>query len=314
MRNAPVYRPLVDLATLEERHIIQTYRLNRQTIMDLVTQLELELLPAIRHPSAIPPTVQVLSVLHFLVSGSFQMTVSLAAGMSQPMFSNSLKDVLCALLQHMASYIRFPHHADLPTVKAAFYNLALVTHMIGAIYGIHIVLVPPRTSEQVYSNRKNFYSTNVQVVCQADQYITQVTVRLPGSVHDSYFLQNSTIPHIMAPLRRYRVCLISMYPYICVPFCSQHTSQLTLHPPGPDMAHTSVHTGDSGYPDLPWLLTPVRHPTTVAENRYNEAHGSTRRVTELTIGLLKARFKCLHIFGGALLYTPQKVCQIIVAC
>ncbi|KAJ1124287.1 hypothetical protein NDU88_002748 [Pleurodeles waltl] len=73
-------------------------------------------------------------------------------------------------------------------------------------------------------------------------------------------------------------------------------------------------TGDSGYRNLSWLLTPVRNPRTRAEERYNEAHGRTRRVIERTAGLLKARFRCLHLTGGSLFYSPKKVRQIIVAC
>ncbi|KAJ1115607.1 hypothetical protein NDU88_003829 [Pleurodeles waltl] len=188
-RHPPVYRPLVDLLTIKERHVIITYRLDRATIQELCTQLEPDLMSAIRHPTGIPPQVQVLSVLHFLASGSFQTTVAIASGMSQPMFSNILSRVLSALLKHMRSYIVFPQVEDLPTVK-----------------------------------------------------------------------------------------------------------------------------GDSGYPNLSWLLTPVRNPRTRAEGRYNEAHGRTRRVIERTFGLLKARFQCLHMTGGSLFYSPKKVCQIIVAC
>ncbi|KAJ1199895.1 hypothetical protein NDU88_003727 [Pleurodeles waltl] len=133
-----VYRPLVDLSTMEERHVILTYTLDRATIQELCAQLEPDLMSAICHPTGIPPLVQVLSVLHFLAS-------------------------------------------------------------------------------------------------------------------------------------------------------------------------------DSGYPNLSWLLTPVRNPRSRAEERYNEAHGRTRRVVERTFSLLKARFPCLHMTGGSLYYSPKKVCQNIVA-
>ncbi|KAJ1118075.1 hypothetical protein NDU88_006270 [Pleurodeles waltl] len=76
----------------------------------------------------------------------------------------------------------------------------------------------------------------------------------------------------------------------------------------------AVDVGDSGYPNLSWLLTPVRNPRTRADKRYNEAHGRTKRIIERTFGLLKARFWCLHMTGGSLFFSPKKVCQIIVAC
>ncbi|KAJ1203756.1 hypothetical protein NDU88_007537 [Pleurodeles waltl] len=121
---------------------------------------------------------------------------------------------------------------------------------------------------------------NVQMVCLADQYISQVNAMFPGSVHDAYILRNSSIDYVMGQLQRHRVWLL----------------------------------GDSGYPNLSWLLTPVRNPRTRAEERYNEAHMRTRRVIERTFGLLKARFRCLHMTGGSLFYSPKKVCQIIAAC
>ncbi|KAJ1215302.1 hypothetical protein NDU88_002911 [Pleurodeles waltl] len=69
----------------------------------------------------------------------------------------------------------------------------------------------------------------------------------------------------------------------------------------------------TGCPNLSWLLTLVRNPRTRAEERYNEALGHTRRIIERTFGLLKARFRCLHLTGGSLYYSPKKLCQIIVA-
>ncbi|KAJ1176915.1 hypothetical protein NDU88_002182 [Pleurodeles waltl] len=121
---------------------------------------------------------------------------------------------------------------------------------------------------------------NVQMVCLADQYISHANAKFPGSVHEAYILRNSSIPYVMGQLQRHCVWLL----------------------------------GDSGYPNLSWLLTPGRNPRTRAGERYNEARGRTRRIIERAFGLLKARFRCLHITGGYLVYSPKKVCQIIVAC
>ncbi|KAJ1127355.1 hypothetical protein NDU88_005758 [Pleurodeles waltl] len=142
-RHPPVYRPLVDLSTMEERHIFVTYRLGRTTIQELCAQLEPELVSAIRHPTRIPPLVQVLSVPHFLASGSCQTTVAIASGMSQEMFSNVLSIVLSALLKHIRSYIVLPQVEDLPTVKVDFYALGHIPNIIGAIDGTHVALVTP---------------------------------------------------------------------------------------------------------------------------------------------------------------------------
>ncbi|KAJ1099091.1 hypothetical protein NDU88_004195 [Pleurodeles waltl] len=142
-RHPPVYRPLVDLSTMEERHVIITYRLDHATIQELCAQLEPDLMSAIHHPTGIPPQVQVLSVLHFLASGSFQTTVAIASGMSQPMFSNVLSRVLSALLKHMQSYIVFPQVEDLPTMKGDFYALGHIPNITGAIDGTHVALIPP---------------------------------------------------------------------------------------------------------------------------------------------------------------------------
>ncbi|KAJ1120126.1 hypothetical protein NDU88_008301 [Pleurodeles waltl] len=199
----------VDLATMEDRNIIITYRLDRTTIQELGAQLEPDLMSATRQPTGVPPLVQVLSVLHFLASGSFQATVAMASGMSQPMFSNVLTRVLSALLKHMRSYIVFPQVEDLATVKADFYALGHIPNIIGAIDGTHVAFVPPpRRNEQVFRNRKSYHSMNVQMVCLADQYISHVNAKYPGSVHDAFILMNSSIPYVMGQLQRHWVpCL-----------------------------------------------------------------------------------------------------------
>ena len=39
-----------------------------------------------------------------------------------------------------------------------------------------------------FVNRKQFYSINVQAVCDSDAFITNIVARWPGSTHDSRIL------------------------------------------------------------------------------------------------------------------------------
>ncbi|KAJ1192561.1 hypothetical protein NDU88_001868 [Pleurodeles waltl] len=128
-----------------------------------------------------------------------------------------------------------------------------ISNIIGVIDGTHIAFVPACQNEQVFRNRKTFQSMTVQMLCLADKYISHVNVKYPESVHDAFVLRNSSIPNVMGQLQRHRVWLI----------------------------------GVSGYPNLSWLLTPVRNARTRAEERYDEAHGRTRRIIERTFGPLK---------------------------
>lgn len=58
----------------------------------------------------------------------------------------------------------------------------------------------------------------------------------------------------------------------------------------------------------------MAHPQTPKEAHFNTAHAGARSVVERTIGMLKGRWRCLDASGGKLLYEPQKVCKIILAC
>ncbi|XP_068177256.1 putative nuclease HARBI1 [Antennarius striatus] len=71
-----------------------------------------------------------------------------------------------------------------------------------------------------------------------------------------------------------------------------------------------VLLGDRAYPCQPWLLPPYPDPEPGPRQNFNRAHCRTRARVEMTIGLLKARFQCLH----HLTTTPERACDTIVAC
>ncbi|KTF85849.1 hypothetical protein cypCar_00044206, partial [Cyprinus carpio] len=68
-----------------------------------------------------------------------------------------------------------------------------------------------------------------------------------------------------------------------------------------------VLLGDRGYGCQSFLLTPFTDPQE-AQQAYN--HARTRARVEMTFGLLKARFHCLH----KLRVSPARACDITVAC
>ncbi|KAJ1159695.1 hypothetical protein NDU88_000200 [Pleurodeles waltl] len=128
---------------------------------------------------------------------------------------------------------------DLATLKAGIYAVGHIPNIIGVIDGTHTVFVPTRQNEQVFRNRKSFHSMNVQMVCLVDQYLSHINAKYPGLVHDVFVLGNSSIPNVMSQLQRHRVWLL----------------------------------GETGYPNLLLLPTPVKNARTRAEERYDEAHG-----------------------------------------
>ncbi|RVE45300.1 hypothetical protein evm_010072 [Chilo suppressalis] len=72
--------------------------------------------------------------------------------------------------------------------------------------------------------------------------------------------------------------------------------------------------GDSGYAQREFMMTPIVNAAAgSAEQFYTERHCSARNRVERTIGLLKARWRCL-LKHTVLHYKPDMVSKIINAC
>ena len=111
-----------------------------------------------------------------------------------------------------------------------------------------------------FVNRKQFYSINVQAVCDSDAFITNIVACWPGSTHDSRIFENRNTADKLR-----------------------------------DGVLDGILLGDSGYACRAYLLTPILKPKNAGEVRYNTAHRRTRCIIERCFGLLKRRFPCLHL-------------------
>lgn len=110
--------------------------------------------------------------------------------------------------------------------------------------------------QDVYRNRKGYFSINVQVICDASLKFLNVVGRWPGSVHDNTIFNNCRI-------RR-------KFEQGAFPNC--------------------VLLGDSGYAIRNYFLTPLANPTNRAQTLYNESLIRTRNIVERSIGVWKRRF------------------------
>ena len=72
-----------------------------------------------------------------------------------------------------------------------------------------------------------------------------------------------------------------------------------------------TYLGDSAYSTNDWLIPPFRqNARDPAEQRFNVAHKSTRRIIECAYGILKERFPCLNYLRVA----PNYAAKIVMAC
>ncbi|XP_064646164.1 putative nuclease HARBI1 [Lineus longissimus] len=277
MRRERIFRDRVHpLEIYNDLQLYQRYRLDRQTILDLVDAVRNYIEPQTDRNHALPADLKVLATLRFYASGSFQEVTGDTVHISQPSMSRIITQVTDALIHLLHNIIKFPALQDIPRISAAFYEIANFPGIIGLIDGTHVWIIGPTHHEWRYVNRKNYYSINVQVVMDAHYRFINVVARWPGSTHDSIILRESGLAEVMEVWQGNEVLL-----------------------------------GDSGYPVRPWLMTPFLNPNTPQQRRYNRSHKRTRCLVERGIGQWKRRFHCLH---GQLRYTPLKACGIISAC
>ncbi|KAL4721589.1 hypothetical protein ACJJTC_018550 [Scirpophaga incertulas] len=164
-----------------------------------------------------------------------------------------------------------------------FYSKYGIPGIIGCINGSHFKIVMPRKEEEhFYYNRKHYHSLNVQMVCDDQYRIINVNSKFGGANHVAFVWQNSELNDYVQALH-------------------QSGEMVWL-------------LGDSGYPQRPWLMTPILDSMPESEeDRYNKKHRKARVLIENTFSRIKNRWRCLHK-DRVLHYKPLKCARIILTC
>ncbi|KAJ8929627.1 hypothetical protein NQ314_011494 [Rhamnusium bicolor] len=205
--------------------------------------------------------------------------------LSQQSVSRCIKEVSTLIVNHLApDWILFPNTPnEINKVKAQFMRKTRFPGVLGAIDCTHISIIAPVVEEHNYLNRKGYHSKNVQIICDADLLILNINSRYPGAVHDSFIWRNSVIHEEL----RHR-------------YNAGDTNSWLL--------------GDSGYPQQPWLMTPIVNAAPgTPEFIYTERHVLSRNVIERLNGVFKGRFRCISQ-ERKLRYDPVTVGKIVTSC
>ncbi|XP_067205435.1 putative nuclease HARBI1 [Linepithema humile] len=282
-----LYFPLMQyLSCGHKRHYVENYlqlveswteyefkehlRLSRQTALQLIDEYETsEFMP--NHLYGIRPISGRLSIyilLWFMANTEPLRTISDRFNVSISSVFRIIRRLIAWLLTKTDEIITWPQHEKVLAVCEGFFSKRRIPQVLGAIDCTHIRIEKPSTSEQLYCNRKKFFSIHLQAIVDSNMRFTNVYIGEPGSLHDARILRRSLI------------------------YERANEEKETVFP------NDTFLLGDSAYPSLPWLVPPFRDNghLTPQQIEFNFIHSSTRMVVERTFGFLKGRFRRIKFF------------------
>ncbi|XP_071649420.1 putative nuclease HARBI1 [Temnothorax longispinosus] len=278
-------RDAVNPFEIPESQFLSLYRLSKDAVLALCINIQPYVQEAVR-PTAIPLDIKVLATLNFLSSGSYQRRVGqdFLSCMCQASISGAIHEIINAINVIIPQWIKFPVQAnEIEIIQQQFWINTNFPGVIGAVDGTHIAIWPPvKRREHLYINRKLYHSLNVMIVSDYNGRILAVVANHGGRTHDARVWSSSRLSRHM--LNQYE----------------NGRRNLWL-------------LGDSGYPLLPYLMTPkLNQPPRSPGALYTDAHATARCCVERTIGVLKGRWRCLRKERG-LHYSPEFAALIVNA-
>ncbi|XP_067214514.1 putative nuclease HARBI1 [Linepithema humile] len=263
----------------EEKDFQRRFVISKKSFEMLLQKIENKIQYNTNRNAAIPPVIQLLVTLRFYATGCFLITAADFCGISETSAHKIIHRVSPEIAALRNDFIKLPLLSEeIRENEQKFFKVAKFIRVIGCMDCTHIKVESFGGENcELYRNRKGFFSINVQVIINAKLEIIDIVARWPGSTHDSTIFNHSRIKTLFD-------------------------------------AHTfgdSLLLADSGYPNLPYLMTPLLHPTTPEEHLYNEAQIRTRTRIERCFGIWKRRFAILSI--GMRCRTVENTFPIIIA-
>ncbi|KAL6469081.1 hypothetical protein MHYP_G00226050 [Metynnis hypsauchen] len=139
IRRERVFCDHYDFLAHDDDWLISRFRFPRAVLLELCAELGPVLERETARSRALPVPLQVLTMLGFLATGSFQRELADRSGISQSSLSRAMPAVLDGIICMSAKYIKFPYEAvDQANIKAQFAAIAGFPNVIGAIDCTHM--------------------------------------------------------------------------------------------------------------------------------------------------------------------------------
>nr|CAI5832608.1 unnamed protein product [Callosobruchus analis] len=256
-----VFRPRINCVFRSVFEFNERFRMSSIQMEQLRMDIGHMLLPPTDRSHALSTKMQLCIALHWLGNGGQYHVIADTHGVSKASVCRCVRNVV-----HAVNQIKFPQCVNWPehilNVSAGFFAIAGFPQVIGCVDGTLVKIDAPTENEPEFVDRNEKHSINCMIVCGPNLEIYYASANWPGSVHDARVLRNSTLFQRME--EGWRPIL------------------------------NGVLLGDSGYPLLEWLMTPIEVNIDAASAAYNRAHKKTRRLVENSIGILKEKFPCLN--------------------
>nr|GLL40213.1 putative nuclease HARBI1 [Ipomoea trifida]GMD55884.1 putative nuclease HARBI1 [Ipomoea batatas] len=183
---------------------------------------------------------------------------------------------------------------DVKEIKDKFESIRGLPNCCGAIDTTHIMFCQSSAdpSSKVWCDLEKNHSMILQAIVDPTMRFLDVLAGLPGSMSDTQVLKNSRFFALAEEGKRL------------------NSKKLKLSD-GTEIREYIV--GDSGFPLLPWLLTPYQgRGLSDYQSELNKRHYATRKVAQRALARLKERWKIIQ----GIMWRPDKhkLPRIILVC
>ena len=285
------------LQLLDREYFFKNFRIDTRTLEDLLSWVAPIVQKSALHRSTTTPAKRLCVTLRYLATGDFQTIISTNYRIIPTTMGRIISET-CQTLWAVLSetdFIKTPDsQEEWLTIIAEFNGKWNFPLCLGATDGKHVLIRAPARSRSNFFNYKNFFSTVLLAVCNANYEFTSVDSGEVGWQSDGDVYSNSKLGQIIdqnilkfpAPAAIDNYNTTKKFPYVFV--------------------------ADEAFALKPFMLRPYPKWDELNINKliFNYRLSTARRLIENTFGILGSRFR---IFRGPIIRKIEDIKHITKA-